>query len=129
MDLGHNIYSFMALNAQTVTGTTVATSSAFDTKGYEGAVITFFLGAKASDGATTITFTVTECDTSGGSYDTVSSSSTVITSTNTSTELSLDLVPRERYLKVVATPSCNGAETYIIAGAFAVLGGAILLPV
>lgn len=103
--------------------TTATTGSAVDTLGYrDGSIV---VAAGATDFASTdevYTFTLTESDTSGGTYVAVSGISGTITVANTTLVVrvsELNIV-RKRFLKVVMTPT--GTTPSIICSAGLLLG-------
>jgi hypothetical protein len=98
------------LNPQTVTTAGGAvTSAAIDLLDYEGLGSLILHSAKSTAGTGVhLDLTVTECDTSGGSYSTAISGQTlgpVDEVTDYLARLILDFGIRKRYIKVVVTPT------------------------
>lgn len=123
-----------------LTGSTALTSAAIDTKGYNTAVLRVIAeAASGSPSAATVAATVTESDTSGGTYTAANDN------TGTAIGFTLDVhaaraeglarleglmtTNRKRFLKVVLTPAFTGGTTPAI-NAFSevVLGRAFTVP-
>lgn len=130
MDLGNNILTQAAINAQTTSAGTV-TGSAIERTKYEGSVFTCFIGSiYGSPDATTVTFTIKECDTEAGTYTSITDASAVITDTNDRAEIAVDLNSIEAYVKAEAVVSFSGGSSpYAIIGSEAIFGGAKVYPI
>ncbi|HQG81819.1 MAG TPA: hypothetical protein PLU14_00290 [Caldisericia bacterium] len=107
------------------TTTATITGNEIDRLGYETGVA--YILTSAADNVGTATYTVYECDTSGGSFSATSTTGTIslVTTTATATEVRLDLRGLKRYIKLVVNPP---GATVTVAGAV-VLGGAPSYPV
>jgi hypothetical protein len=130
MDLGHNILTQAAINAQTTSAGTVTGDAIARTK-YEGSVFTCFVGSiYGSPDATTVTFTINECATETGTYAAITDASAVITDTNGRSEIAVDLGPIAAYVKAEAVVSFSGGTSpYAIIGSEAIFGGSKVYPI
>lgn len=130
MDLGNNIYTALLFNPQTITGSTEVTGTSIDRLGYEGSVISCFIGSTyGSPTGVTVTFSLTESE-DNSTFTDVSSATAVITNTNTRVEINQDLLGLNRYIRIDAVPGfVGGTAPYVIAGAIGILGGSKTDPV
>ena len=119
---GTNNQQGPSIPAQSLTGSTVVTGTYFDTKGYQSAVIRANAQvASGSPTAATVTFALTECATSGGTYAAANDNTgTAIASgaLNVKTAAADYLARieglgqnRKRYLEITATPAFTGGTS------------------
>lgn len=113
----HNGGSFAkSINPQAIT-TTTQTGAAVDLLGYNAAEVIFEVGA-ITDG--TFTPSITECDTSGGTYTAVTATDIIgtLVAFTTVTPQSYGYIGSKRYIKAVVTVAGATVGGYCSAGVF-----------
>ncbi len=104
-----NLFPIAALS-----GASATTSSAVDVSEYDGDLrVAFSCTAMGGSSTPTCTFTMTECETSGGTFTAVSGVEVAFTAAGLTT-VTLNTDKRMRYVKVVATltgtsPTCSAS--------------------
>lgn len=112
------------VSASAAAGQTDVTSSAIDTKGFEGCLFVVAMGSIAG-GAVTSAY-VAQCDTSGGSYTELDGTRLTIADDDDGKLVLLDVKqPTERYLKCVVDRATQDA---VVDGIIAVQYGAAAVP-
>lgn len=112
----HETIKFVGGNASddVTLGTGTQVSSAIDTLGYREAIFVLYAGT-LSTGTTDVT--ITECDTSGGSYAAITGAAfTQVTSSNDNALYvgRINLDGRKRYLKVSAVIATAASEHAVV---------------
>lgn len=124
----HEVIKVVGGNASHDLSMGVATnvSAAIDTLGFTEALIVLYAGTCSATG--TLDVTVTECDTSGGTYAAITGAAfTQITASNDVAQPyhgRISLVGRERYLKISSVVGTDVAEAAIVV----ILGGPVEAP-
>lgn len=95
-------------NYQAAAGTTVLTSEALDTQGFESVEFDLCVGAITAGAVTSIE--IHQCDTSGGTYAALLGSKVTIADTDDNKVVCREISqPRERYLKIVTNRATQNA--------------------
>lgn len=128
----NNTHLARAISPVSVADTTAQTSEYVDTKGYNALTFAIAIGSVA-DADATFAVTMTECDTSGGSYTAVAAADITGTLTLAGFQFDDDNEPRKvgyrgtkRFVKLVITPSANASAALM--SALAVLSEPNLAP-
>lgn len=121
-DLGSNVKTYDLFTPQTTSGTIAGT--AIDRLGFESGVFRFSLGTVVgSPDSVTATCTVTECDTSTGTFAAITGASVLVTTTGTGKDFDINFETTKRYIKGnTSLGFVGGSGNYVIIGGSCVLG-------